>query len=109
MLLPLLLGGAALAYYAMTRKPTAGFGATQGPGNLETIQGRSGTVYGVGLSQVPAPVAGDVKVFDVYLFPSGTKVMTYAQKGSDKSARSFIASPLADNDPILNTAKTDFL
>ncbi len=108
MLVPLLAAGAVVAYLVL-RKPTAGAGALPGVGNGVTVQGKSGTIYLTAPNLNPMPVAPGTKVTDVFLAPSGTRVMSFAQSGSDMNSRLFLSSSLQPNDPILITAKADFL
>lgn len=108
MMVPIVLGGAALLLYLATKSKPAGIGAPGGPGNGTTVQGRSGTVYLVAPNMNPMPVAPGAKVFDVFLM-SGTRVLSFVQMGSDKSSRQLVAASLPATDPIFLTAKSDWL
>lgn len=115
MLVPLILGGAALYYFA-TRKKTAAPTTLTGlysqyagktfttPQPAVTLSGASGSLWGVSASRG----GGGTVVYALYLMPNGTPVLEFSQQNADPSTNAFLSSALAGSDPILAKAMSDF-
>ncbi len=103
MVIPLILGGLALLYFAQKKKPAA---------QASTITGKTGVPYAVALNRQGTAGGVTTSVYDVFLLPNGTPIMEYAvtQAGSNPPSKAqFLSSPMAATNPILITAKADFL
>lgn len=99
MIIPLILGGAALLYFATKPKTAA---------QASTLTGKSGTPYAVALTREGTANGVKTSVYGVYLIPNGTPIMEYSVS-SGSPTRTFLSSPMQPNDPILVRAKSDFL
>lgn len=103
MLIPIVLGGAALLYFVSKKKPPAA--------QAQTVTGRSGTPWAVAPTRSGTdPVTKKfTTIWTVYLLPAGTPIMDYSQVGDDKNSRQFVMSNRPATDSILMNAKADFI
>lgn len=119
------LGVGALVLLASPSKASAKGAPASQFGQLDTVQGPSGYIWGVARLLQPGPVAPGVNVFGLFLakrtgegFPAGATpeelskgvgqiVMTYAQRGDDKSSR-VLVQRMTDSATDFGFAKQDF-
>lgn len=115
MIVPLILGGAALFYFATRGKKAAPSTLTglyaqyagktfTTPQPAVTLSGASGSLWGVSASRG----GGGTVVYALYLMPNGTPVLEFSQMNADPSTNAFLSSPMAGTDPILSKAMSDF-